>query len=121
MSPCVKFDVQKPYGSYGISPFNSQNTFLAREVIPYYAVLPHVGRMDDIWGGYIAQMKFPQSLVYNKASVYQDRNVQDLVTNLEKEIIGYRYTQTLVANLNVWQAYVPEETQEFYKAYRRCF
>jgi hypothetical protein len=103
MSPCVKFNVQKPYGSYSLSPFNSQNTFLAREVIPHYAVLPHVGRMDDIWGGYIAQMRFPQSLVYNKASVYQDRNVQDLVTNL------------------AWQAYVPEETIEFYNAYRRCF
>ena len=71
--------------------------FMAREVIPYYAVFPHVGRMDDIWGGYVAQLKFPQSVVYNKASVYQDRNVQDLVTNLEKEIIGYRYyTQSLL-------------------------
>ena len=86
-------------------------------MIPYYTVLPHVGRMDDIWGGYIAQLKFPQSVVYNKASVYQDRNVQDLVTNLEKEIIGYRYTQDLLYNLNLWN----QETVEFYEAYRRCF
>ena len=28
MKPCVKFNVDKPYGSYCISPFNSQNTFL---------------------------------------------------------------------------------------------
>jgi len=121
MKPCVKFNVEKPYGSNCISPFNSQNTFLAREVIPYYTVLPHVGRMDDIWGGYIAQLKFPQSVVYNKASVYQDRNVQDLVTNLEKEIIGYRYTQDLLYNLNLWKQYVPQETVDFYEAYRRCF
>jgi hypothetical protein len=77
--------------------------------------------MDDIWGGYVAQLKFPQSVVYNKASVYQDRNVQDLVTNLEKEIIGYRYTQSLLYDLNHWKSYVPEETIEFYEAYRRCF
>jgi len=82
--PIVKFDkIQGPYGSLSISPFNSQNTFLAREVIPYYSVFPHVGRMDDIWGGYVLQHYFPKSVVYNKASVYQDRNVQDLVTNLD--------------------------------------
>jgi len=121
MKPCVKFNIENPYGSNCISPFNSQNTFLAREVIPYYTVLPHIGRMDDIWGGYIAQLKFPQSVVYNKASVYQDRNVQDLITNLEKEIIGYRYTQDLLYNLNLWKQYVPQETVEFYEAYRRCF
>jgi hypothetical protein len=50
--PCVKFNNVKPYGSNKISPFNSQNTFLAREVLPSYVCLPHVGRMDDIWGGY---------------------------------------------------------------------
>ena len=99
--PIVKFDkIQGPYGSLSISPFNSQNTFLAREVIPYYSVFPHVGRMDDIWGGYVLQHYFPKSVVYNKASVYQDRNVQDLVTNLEKEIIGYRYTTDLIRSLS---------------------
>ena len=65
--PIVKFDkIQGPYGSLSISPFNSQNTFLAREVIPYYSVFPHVGRMDDIWGGYVLQHYFPKSVVYNK-------------------------------------------------------
>ena len=48
--------------------------------------------MDDIWGSYIIQKKFPNSVIYNKPTVYQDRNEQDLVTNLEKEIIGYRNT-----------------------------
>ena len=52
---------------------------------PYYAVLPYVGRMDDIWGSYILQHYFPNSVVYKKASVYQDRNVQDLITNLENK------------------------------------
>ena len=61
--PIVKFDkIQGPYGSLSISPFNSQNTFLAREVIPYYSVFPHVGRMDDIWGGYVLQHISPRVL-----------------------------------------------------------
>ena len=120
--PIVKYDkIQGPYGSTSISPFNSQNTFLAREVIPYYSVFPHVGRMDDIWGGYVLQHYFPNSVIYNKASVFQDRNVQDLVTNLEKEIIGYRYTTNLIQGLSDWQSIVPKETVDYWNAYRRCF
>ena len=46
--PVTKFNEFNPFCSTQIAPFNSQNTFLSREVLPYYAVLPHVGRMDDI-------------------------------------------------------------------------
>jgi hypothetical protein len=38
----------------------------------------------------------PDKLIYNRASVYQDRNVQDLIVNLEKEIIGYRNTLNFI-------------------------
>jgi len=125
MKPIVKYDVEKPYCSNTISPFNSQNTFLAREVIPFYSVFPHVGRMDDIWGAYVLQKYFPNSVVYNKASVYQDRNVQDLVTNLEKEVIGYRNTMKFIDNLEYWNytalSPIPERTVDYWKAYRQCF
>jgi len=121
MKPIVKYNVESPYCSNKIAPFNSQNTFLSREVIPYYTVFPHVGRMDDIWGGYVMQHYFPNSTVYNKASVYQDRNVQDLVTNLEKEVIGYRHTAGLIQDLSNWENIVPKETLEFWKKYRECY
>jgi hypothetical protein len=121
IKPTVKFGVQDAYGSTSISPFNSQNTFLARDVIPYYSVFPHVGRMDDIWGGYVLQYYFPNSVIYNKASVFQDRNVQDLITNLEKEIMGYRKTSELIRSLPDWQSIVPKETLAYWDAYRRCF
>lgn len=32
-------------------PFNSQNTALAREIIPAYCLSPNIGRYDDIWAG----------------------------------------------------------------------
>jgi len=120
--PIVKYsDITEPYCSNVISPFNSQNTFLAREVIPFYSVLPFTGRMDDIWGGYILQHYFPNSVIYAPASVYQDRNVQDLVTNLEKEIIGYRNTLRLLENLADFDKVLPEETLEFYNVYKSNF
>lgn len=121
--PCVKYsDVNGPFGSEYIAPFNSQNTFIAREAIPYYAVLPFVGRMDDIWGGYILQSYFPNSVIYDVATVYQDRNVQDLVTNLENEIIGYRNTISFIdTNKISYKGALPKETLDFWICYRKQF
>lgn len=123
LRPIVKFNTQVPYASNKLSPFNSQNTFLLREVIPHYTVLPHVGRMDDIWASYYVQTIFKDNLVYNSASVYQDRNAQDLILNLEKEIIGYRNTLNFIKqDSNILTApFVPERTKEFFECYKKQF
>ena len=119
--PCLNYkDITAPFGSEKVAPFNSQNTFLAREVIPYYAVLPFVGRMDDIWGGYILQKYFPNSVVYDVATVFQDRNLQDLVTNLENEVIGYRNTLEFIQS-EEWEKLLPADTLAFWNCYRNSF
>lgn len=117
MQPVVKFDHYSPYGSKQLSPFNSQNTFVAREAIPKYMVIPHVGRMDDIWGAYALQQHFPQSVIYNRASVYQERNEQDLVKNLEDEVIGYRNTLAFLEG----RYQLPERAAEAYRIYQASF
>jgi len=66
--PCVKFNVDTPYGTHVIAPFNSQNTFLIRDCFPDYCVLPFVGRMDDIFASYVLQTKrLDIHIAYNKA------------------------------------------------------
>ena len=121
VNPIVKFsEITEPYCSDSISPFNSQNTFLAREVMPYYCVIPHIGRMDDIWGSYIMQHYFPNSVVYNKATVYQDRNEQDLIKNLEDEILGYKNTLSLTEDLSHWEKYLPPESLNFIELYKKA-
>ena len=60
-------------------------------------------------------------MIYNKASVYQDRNVQDLVTNLEKEVIGYRNTYNFINNLQKYMDNLPEDAQHFYKTYINAY
>lgn len=119
--PVCRFNKFSPFGSNQIAPFNSQNTFLSREVLPYYAVLPHAGRMDDIWGAYIVQHYFPNSVVYNRATVYQDRNEQDLVTNLENEVIGYRNTLNLINDLKNFTDYLPKASLKFWDVYIKQF
>ena len=77
--------------------------------------------MDDIWGSYILQYYFPGSVVYNKASVYQDRNEQDLVTNLQNEVIGYRNSLNLLNDLSNYVNYLPEDTLNFWEVWRSEF
>ena len=120
--PCVKFnDVVLPYGSEQFSPFNTQNTFFSIDVIPYFPVLPFVGRMDDIWSSYILQHYFPNSIVYCSPSVYQERNLQDLIKNLEHEMLGYKKTLSLVNDIKNFHLYLPNETLEFWEIYRKQF
>src|ERR1035437_8107263 len=127
--PCVKFTVEIPNMGLAISPFNSQNTFLSRDCFPDYCVLPFVGRMDDIFGSYILQTKNPDiNVVYNKASVYQSRNAQNLVTNLRDEYIGYEhcldFVERMVKNSGDIKdngGILPKESVEFYKIYQKAF
>lgn len=88
-----------PMTSNRVGPFNSQNTFLSRHVIPDYFLFPHVGRMDDIWAGYYAQAK-GHRVVWNRASVVQKRNAHDLTVDFTKEIIGYQNNPSLLADLH---------------------
>ena len=121
--PLVKYDIKEPYTSFQPCPFNSQNTFIAREAIPFYTVLPFVGRMDDIWGAYILQKFFPEgAIIFDEATVYQDRNVQDLVTNLENEVLGYRHTLDFINKEEEdFTEMLPETTLKFWNLYRKQF
>jgi hypothetical protein len=119
--PIIKFTPFEPFTTNQLTPFNSQNTFLHRSVLPYYSVFPFTGRMDDIWGSYVMQHHFPNSVIFTKPSVYQERNPQDLIKNLENEIIGYRGTLTLLENLNNYRNFIPNKTVEYLDIYQKYF
>lgn len=121
------FDVQfpeEPFAGTAPGPFNSQNTFLHKDVFPTYFLFPHVGRMDDIWASYVTQAAFPDSVVYGSASVYQERNDHNLVTDLKNELIGYENNLELVQSLYVdhsdaWQQLLPEKALAAYEVFKQ--
>ncbi len=115
-----KFDF--PFCSNKYSPFNSQNTYLTRDVIKHYFLFPHIGRMDDIWASYYVQAK-GFKVLYNKPSVYQDRNVHDLTKDMEKEIIGYKNNFKLLKNLkknpiNI-KKFLPKKSWDAFQLYKK--
>jgi hypothetical protein len=107
-----------------MGPFSSQNTFLTAEVLKDYFVLPHVGRMDDIWAGYYVQAKGYQ-VVYNRPSVYQARNEHDLVADMRNEYVGYENNLRLVRDLarspESILAHIPSRAARALQLYRRHF
>ncbi|HEX4146766.1 MAG TPA: hypothetical protein VHY91_24935 [Pirellulales bacterium] len=124
-APECNFDAAVfPMAANKLSPFNSQNTFLSGKCLADYFLFPHVGRMDDIWAAYYIQAKGFR-VVYNKASVYQERNPHDLIRDMRQEYLGYENNLNLVQDLakdpESIQAYLPGRSLWAFHLYRRHF
>lgn len=109
-----------PISTNVFSPFNSQNTVFSKKALQKYIVIPFIGRMDDIWGGYyLESLNF--NVVYTEATVFQDRNIQNLTKNLINEFIGYEKTLELLLNLkensdNIYK-FIPDRAKQVMKKY----
>ena len=117
----LKLEINANFSSDNYIPFNSQNTFIAREALPSYMVLPYVGRSDDIWGGYIAQLLLNTRPIFTKPTTYQKRNEQYIYKNLDDELLGYRKTSRLLEYMYKWDAMIPIRTLKAFNAYRKEF
>ena len=118
---CEFNDNYFPFTSNKFSPFNSQNTFINRKVAADYFLFPHIGRMDDIWAAYYVLSK-GNKVVYNKATVYQERNVHNLIDDMKKEYIGYENNLSLIKDLyedsEKILKYLPERSTAAWNVYR---
>lgn len=77
------------------SPFNSQNTALARAVVPAYFLSPLVGRYDDIWASYVVKAiadHLGDLVAFGHPVVRQVRNPHDDWKDLAAEQDGMRLT-----------------------------
>jgi hypothetical protein len=113
-----------PMAANKMGPFNSQNTFISGRCLRNYFLFPHVGRMDDIWASYYLQAKGFRA-VWNRASVYQRRNVHDLVRDMKQEYCGYennlKLVQDLAADPESIAKYLPERSMHAFELYKKHF
>jgi hypothetical protein len=74
-------------------PFNSQNTVFRREVFPLLYLPSHCSfRMTDIWRAFVAQRclwEMGEGLIFQSATVYQERNEHNLLRDFADEVPGY--------------------------------
>jgi len=92
------------------SPINTQNTSVARELIPAYLCIPmgwdvpggKIQRYGDIWGGYFTQAVMtgtPYHVAFGRPLVDHRRNPHDYVDDLRHEFWGTILTDWLLATL----------------------
>jgi hypothetical protein len=117
----LKLELKDPFIAKGFTPFNSQNTFIYKSALRNYMCLPHVGRMDDIWGGYLLQHRLGVRVLYMPATVFQLRNPQFLDKNFKDEVMGYTETETLLNDINKWREILPKETVEAFDLYQAAY
>jgi hypothetical protein len=123
--PTCKFeDKHFPFSGSVLSPFNSQNTFFTPKSLHDFFLFPGVGRMDDIWGSFYCQAK-GHKVLYNKATVVQERNPHDYLIDFSKETNGYLQNSTLIDDLlenpESISKYVPESSYRALKLYQSYF
>jgi hypothetical protein len=98
------------------TPFNSQNTALARRVIPAYFLSPVVGRYDDIWGSYVLKHicdHLREAVTFGRPLVKQERNPHNYWRDLDNERYGHALTLRFVETL----ATIPLAGKD----YRACY
>jgi hypothetical protein len=84
------------------SPFDSQNTALARDVAPAYFLSPYIGRYDDIWASYVVDRiaeHLGDAIAFGEPLVRQERNPHNLWKDLDAERNGMILTDDFCAAL----------------------
>ncbi len=77
------------------SPWNCQNTAIAREALPSYFLSPHTGRHLDIWASYITtRIAEAQGhvIAFGQPLAFHDRSPHNLYNDLEQELPWIRMT-----------------------------
>ena len=77
--------------------------------------------MDDIWAAYYVLSK-GYKVIYNKATVIQERNEHNLINDLKNEYIGYENNleliQSLIEDPEEIRKFLPEKTKKAWDVYR---
>ena len=84
------------------SPFNSQNTMLARDALPAFFLSPHVGRYDDIFASLLVKRiadHLGWGVSFGRPLVRQRRHDHDLLRDFDLERFGMRHIDALAEDL----------------------
>jgi len=123
----VCFAQTKNYALAGNSwcPFNSQNTMWWTEAFPLLYLPAYCSfRMTDIWRSFVAQRIAREngwSVLFHNATVRQERNEHNLMTDFMDEVPGYQHNRKIAETLDALvlkpgQSNIPEDMRQCYQA-----
>lgn len=106
-------------------PFNSQNTTFFPQAFPLLYLPSHCTfRMTDIWRSFVAQRclwSMGSTLLFSKATVFQQRNEHNLLRDFEDEIPGYLLNDRIRELLSQVSLKEGRETAVVCENLRRCY
>lgn len=104
-------------------PFNSQNTTFFPEAYPLMYLPAHCSfRMTDIWRSFVAQRiawEYDWKISFHCATVYQQRNVHDLMKDFEDEISGYLHNERIAKALDATK--LSNSLSDIHINLRKCY
>lgn len=106
-----------PFASNKISPFNSQNTIISKEVLPHYFVFPFIGRDDDLQGSFYVQNQ-GFKVVYTEPTVFQIREGHSHLKDFQDEMFGYINAEKIIRDLSNQLGYLPENSVRAFRRYQ---
>jgi hypothetical protein len=101
----LRFESAEPIALRGAwCPFNSQNTTWYPDAFPLLYLPYHCSfRMTDIWRSFVAQrIAYANGwgILFHGATVFQERNVHDLMRDFAEEVPGYLHNAAIRASLD---------------------
>jgi len=96
--------------SHNLAVFNSQNTFISREIAMAYFLSPSLPRYDDIWISFVISKMMTikgEALIFGDPIVNQIRNPHDYWKDVDLEKDAWDATNELVGLLE----YIPNEPE----------
>ena len=122
--PDIRFDNGKIALESGTwCPFNSQNTTWFREAFPLMYLPSYCSfRMTDIWRSFVAQRiawTCGWEILFHGPTVYQERNVHNLMNDFADEVPGYLNNGLIAQKLAALD--LPQGTQNITDNLIRCY
>ncbi|NET78593.1 STELLO glycosyltransferase family protein [Okeania sp. SIO1F9] len=104
-------------------PFNSQNTYWFPDAYPLMYLPAYCSfRMTDIWRSFIAQRICWENgwrILFHSPTVYQERNIHNLMQDFEQEIPGYLHNERIAKLLSEVQLKMGKN--EILDNLRKCY
>ncbi len=110
-------------GPHTWSPFNSQNTTWFKKAFPLMYLPSYCSfRMTDIWRSFVAQRiawSCGWDILFHGPTVYQERNLHNLMKDFEDEIPGYLHNAHIAEKLGALR--LPEGPEHIAENLLRCY
>lgn len=119
--PDAQISISKPFTSNALMPFNCLNTLIKREAVPYYFIFQNLGNISDIFGSYVFQLYFKNSVLYSWPTLTRFGKKQSNIDSLEQDIQDQKLISAFFENPSEYKQLLSKQNLLSLEIYRTNF